>query len=352
MPSRGFIWLACCLSSIPPLANAAWGYACDSYVSLQVVLTSSVLVTATATNQYADFFRAMKGGGSRFGIITSYEVQAIHVGTAVDKTWYGGTISSTQKYTYSNTNSHAGDAGRHHCLFYNGTQAQFNTVFAEFLAIPALVTFLSPLSCSDMGSILPPGDARTSAFGASALYPHNGLFQQAFANEIAYSILAFTPAPQTQIDTGHANRGNAFAPRNGAFATVQLSQAFPFGATKLSASISQGIDLLLSRYGSPFLKTYNNLLMSLQLCEVPRSAGLPLYLNETNERQNTHYKSLVHGAQGPRQVGPAQLGTAHLQASGHDQKCVKIQSGWPQRILALVFGVPCLGGDCADAAPK
>lgn len=72
--------------------SPAWGYACDSYRSLQVVLTSGALVTATATNQYKDLFRALKGGGSRFGIVTSYEVQAIHVGTAADKTWYGGSI--------------------------------------------------------------------------------------------------------------------------------------------------------------------------------------------------------------------------------------------------------------------
>ncbi|KZP22163.1 hypothetical protein FIBSPDRAFT_859722, partial [Athelia psychrophila] len=179
---------------------SACGYACDSYVSLQVVLTSSVLVTATATNQYADFFRVLKGGGSRFGIITSDEVQALHVGTAVDKTWYGGTISPLSQpptITFIPTDSHAGNVSpisSNQCftyvstfnsvastivtqlnaagvplvlgstlLFYKGTQAQFNTVCAEFLAIPALVTSLSPLSYSDMSNILPPGDARTSA---------------------------------------------------------------------------------------------------------------------------------------------------------------------------------------------
>ncbi|KZP16919.1 FAD-binding domain-containing protein [Athelia psychrophila] len=283
--------------------SPAWGYACDSYRSLQVVLTSGALVTATATNQYKDLFRALKGGGSRFGIVTSYEVQAIHVGTAADKTWYGGSIlypntsvpaliTAIDNYIFSNTDSHAvaltivaqqNTAGvplvlGETLVFYNGTETQFNTVFAEFLAIPTLVTSIGPLSYSDMNNILPPGNERTNAnlYGASALYPHKGLFQQAFThwqnfsmaftNELAISTLAFTPVPQSQIDASNANGGTAFAPPNGAFAAVQLAQGFPAGVTTLSPSMSQGVNLLLS--------------------QVPRSAGLPLYLNESNEVQN------------------------------------------------------------------
>jgi hypothetical protein len=68
------------------------GFACDTYRSLDVVLPSGELITVTGTNAYSDLFRALKGGGSRFGIVTRYEVQAIHVGTAADKTWFGGTI--------------------------------------------------------------------------------------------------------------------------------------------------------------------------------------------------------------------------------------------------------------------
>lgn len=48
-------------------------------------------------------------------------------------------------------------------MFYNGTEAQFNTVFAEFLTIPSLSTSLGPLSYIDMTNILPPGNERTNA---------------------------------------------------------------------------------------------------------------------------------------------------------------------------------------------
>lgn len=61
-------------------------------MSLDVVLPSGSLVTATQTNHYADLFRALKGGGSRFGVVTRYEVNAIYTGTALDKTWYGGSV--------------------------------------------------------------------------------------------------------------------------------------------------------------------------------------------------------------------------------------------------------------------
>jgi hypothetical protein len=57
------------------------------------VLTNGEFVTATATNEYSDLFKALKGGGSRFGIVTKYEVDAIHVGTAADKTFWGGMIN-------------------------------------------------------------------------------------------------------------------------------------------------------------------------------------------------------------------------------------------------------------------
>jgi hypothetical protein len=58
-----------------------------------VVLVTGELVTATATNEYADLFRALKGGANRFGIVTRYEVEAVHTGTKDDERWFGGTIS-------------------------------------------------------------------------------------------------------------------------------------------------------------------------------------------------------------------------------------------------------------------
>lgn len=68
------------------------GFSSNAYVELDVVLVTGKLVTATATNQYSDLFRALKGGGNRFGIVTRYQVKAVHVGTSDDTNFFGGLI--------------------------------------------------------------------------------------------------------------------------------------------------------------------------------------------------------------------------------------------------------------------
>jgi hypothetical protein len=45
--------------------------------------------------------------------------------------------------------------------FYNGTWAEFNRTFAEFLAIPSTNTTLGPLSYNDITKILPPDAAES-----------------------------------------------------------------------------------------------------------------------------------------------------------------------------------------------
>jgi len=72
--------------------SPANGFGADMYKELDVVLVSGDLVTATAHNQYADLFLALKGGANRFGIVTRYELYAVHTGTNNDKTWFGGSI--------------------------------------------------------------------------------------------------------------------------------------------------------------------------------------------------------------------------------------------------------------------
>lgn len=72
--------------------SPAFGYAADTFVSLDVVLVNGTLVTTTIDNEYADLFKALKGGANRFGIVTRYEVQAVHTGQAEDKRWWGGEL--------------------------------------------------------------------------------------------------------------------------------------------------------------------------------------------------------------------------------------------------------------------
>lgn len=78
--------------------SAEHGFSADAFKELDVVLVNGDMVTATATNEYADLFRALKGGANRFGIVTRYEVEAVHTGTKDDKTWFGGAISVSENY--------------------------------------------------------------------------------------------------------------------------------------------------------------------------------------------------------------------------------------------------------------
>ncbi|KAH7403898.1 hypothetical protein BKA64DRAFT_573975, partial [Cadophora sp. MPI-SDFR-AT-0126] len=55
--------------------TARTGFACDSVVNFEVVLASGEIVNANSSSN-SDLWRALKGGGSNFGIVTRFDVQA------------------------------------------------------------------------------------------------------------------------------------------------------------------------------------------------------------------------------------------------------------------------------------
>jgi len=50
-----------------------WGMACDNVKNFEVVLADSCIVNANA-QEHSDLFRALKGGGSNFGIVTRFDL--------------------------------------------------------------------------------------------------------------------------------------------------------------------------------------------------------------------------------------------------------------------------------------
>lgn len=52
------------------------GFGCDSVVNYEVALTNGSIINANKTTN-ADLWRALKGGGSNFGIVTRYDLQTI-----------------------------------------------------------------------------------------------------------------------------------------------------------------------------------------------------------------------------------------------------------------------------------
>lgn len=60
------------------------GWACDNVASYEVVTASGIVVTATP-NKFSDLYWALRGGGSNFGIVTNFRLEAFPLG----KMWGG-----------------------------------------------------------------------------------------------------------------------------------------------------------------------------------------------------------------------------------------------------------------------
>ncbi|KAJ7590538.1 FAD-binding domain-containing protein [Mycena floridula] len=277
------------------------GFAADSFKELDVVLVTGEMVTASAS-QHSDLFKALKGGGNRFGIVTRYQVEAVQTGTEDDKNWFGGSItypvSSAEAFMKAiahyvrdvkdpkavllgivlNINVNGSLVAELAAdIFYHGNSLP-DTIFGELLSIPGASAALTPLSYLEVASSLPSGNDRgsTSFYGASAFgknetqyldaFSHFMETVSAFADEAAIVTLAFTPVLQPQIDAGRARGGNAIDPPDGGYAAVQINQQLLPGLTAVSRKFEEARRLLFK--------------------QLPRSPGLPLFLNECDKGQN------------------------------------------------------------------
>ncbi|KDR73986.1 hypothetical protein GALMADRAFT_269502 [Galerina marginata CBS 339.88] len=277
------------------------GFSCDAYVEVDVVLVTGKLVTATAHNEYADLFRALKGGANRFGIVTRYEVQAIHTGTNADKNWFGGLIifpnssadaliSATHKFTATVTDPKAillisfvntlngTEILPIHLLtlLYHGTSLP-PSIFGDFLSIPSLSGQTSPLSYIDTNNLIAGGGDRGfgQRFGASAFSGDvdqytNALrvfneFTVAVQSSMSLTVLAFTPILQSQILAGRARGSNIFDPPVRNYAAIEFQIQARAGLAQLPPEVEA------AHQGA--------------LASIPRSPGLPLYINESSEKQ-------------------------------------------------------------------
>ncbi|KAI8665520.1 FAD-binding PCMH-type domain-containing protein [Fusarium sp. Ph1] len=69
------------------------GFGCDNVVNYEVVLTDGKIVNANATSN-EDLYRALKGGGSNFGIVTRFDLEAFPA-----QDLYGGSRTISTNYT-------------------------------------------------------------------------------------------------------------------------------------------------------------------------------------------------------------------------------------------------------------
>ncbi|KAF7297505.1 FAD-binding domain-containing protein [Mycena indigotica] len=291
------------------------GYAADNFLSLDVVLVDGTLVTATASNKYSDLFKVLKGGANRFGIVTKYTVRAVDVGTANETPFFGGHIiynssyaatlsKATAKYTRETTDSKAAllftitttlinGVAQQVCvlfLFYHGT-ALPQSIFGDFLTVPAITKELSPLSWTQILPAQDPPDFVSSNrgfvqhFSASAVVPQDNLVLDALSHFQNFSStflhngtqsgmnttsFVLTPILTTQIAAGHAKGGNVMVSPSlkGPYLNVQRSEQFDAGITDIPQFVQDGMNLYIK--------------------QVPPSPGLPLFINECDKGQNVY----------------------------------------------------------------
>ncbi|KAF7292945.1 FAD-binding protein [Mycena indigotica] len=297
------------------------GYAADMLKSVDVVLANGSLVTATAGNEHSDLFRALKGGGNRFGIATRYELYPVHTGTQENKTYFGGTIlfdsnaeallNATAKYVREVNDPNAGEfilmsfinavAGNNISplyflwAFYKGSELP-TEIFGDFLAIPSVFSQLGQLSYFELQETLGLANERGQIqhFGASALVGDETLYLNAFnlwnnfttAHKEFFNMttLAFTPIPESQIQAGLARGGNIIHAPHGQFAAVQIYEAFNSGITEIPLSVQTAIGQLIE--GSVILFLDPQTSLTIDVFRIPPSPGLPLYLNECDPDQH------------------------------------------------------------------
>ncbi|KAI0128522.1 FAD binding domain-containing protein [Xylariales sp. AK1849] len=57
--------------------SSQYGFGSDNVISYECVLSSGIVVDATATNAYSDLFWALKGGGNSFCIVTTFVIRTV-----------------------------------------------------------------------------------------------------------------------------------------------------------------------------------------------------------------------------------------------------------------------------------
>ncbi|KAI8631509.1 FAD-binding domain-containing protein [Xylariaceae sp. FL1651] len=147
--------------------SAQYGLAADSIVGWETVMANGSVVNVDA-NARPDLAVAMRGGGSQFGIVTQFKVQAHPIG----QVWGGSKVYDTSQDdalfdALYNFTAHGADDPKaaiiHSNLvlvggitshlvyyFYDGPEPPTEGPFADFLRIPALISNVGTQSYSSL----------------------------------------------------------------------------------------------------------------------------------------------------------------------------------------------------------
>lgn len=70
---------------------------CDNVINFEIVLASGEIVDANETH-YSDLYKALKGGGNNFGVVTRFDYKTFEQG----EFWGGFLVSVLSKFLLRN----------------------------------------------------------------------------------------------------------------------------------------------------------------------------------------------------------------------------------------------------------
>lgn len=182
-------------------------------------------------------------------------------------------------------------------LFYRGPSLP-QSIYGDFLSIPSDSQSVGPASYRDAANALGPGDFRGfgETFGGSAINGPNVKYLEAFnhfknhsltfIDDFERNIFAFTPILQSQIEAGRRRGGNAINPPDGSYAAIVWQSQYKQGVAQISTAHEKGRELLIQQFVA-VLDWWRPQLISLDILRIPPSLGLPLYIGETDAKQNS-----------------------------------------------------------------
>ncbi|KAI0454660.1 FAD-binding domain-containing protein [Xylaria acuta] len=221
-----------------PFFPTLHGLGADSVRNYEIVLSNSTVVNASH-DQNPELFRALKGGGSNFGIVTRFDIQtyplirAQYVVNLYNSSDYINIFQATMKVQksmeldpridlYVTVTPTVVVVG----MFYANWVAQPPTAFDPFYQLESLVGAMVPLTngtvtslAVDLGANTPQYDARriptaVTTTGDVGLYIRNheqflkslDITEATFAANLSYTI---QPVASATVRVGNARRGNS-----------------------------------------------------------------------------------------------------------------------------------------------
>ncbi|KAL4938155.1 hypothetical protein BDV06DRAFT_226262 [Aspergillus oleicola] len=290
--------------------SSQYGLACDSFRSLEVVLPSGEIVTASEDTNADLFYGLRGGGGNAYGVVTKYTVQSVPANT-----FYAGIVvylfqqnsdvlDAISNFIQHNTDPKAAIIGTYMklptpdldlnldeaiimFLVYDGTkeEAEEGAVFKNFTDIPHLLNTQKEMDYSGVVNMPIPGSAELNSGRNQFRVTVHGGDEQGIANlndlyskwrdwsdsnKGKYILTSFDiqPIPKSLTDASNSNfGGNAMQMPDGPWYWVNYL---------LTASPRLSEDDL-----SDVQASYRDLVNS-----VPATEGLPLFINDAAHDQD------------------------------------------------------------------